>query len=375
MWKIIAVLAVLLGVLAALESKLSSRSDETRRASSQVRQLIPPEKREGKLVAVLRLEDPIKKETHVYARQKESWKCLSRFGAPCDEGKIRGLLDQLFSTQGIVQSRTRGRAGDYGLAYGSALVLSLHGPNAVRDPAGDRIAAIEVGSSAPGGGGCYVRIPGIEEVIAIDADLRGDLAPPPEAPGLPPLVDPHVVPAGWPGGGGIDRIRVERDDGERFELVRREKKLDPSELKAGGIPWDWFLVRDGKEEAAGAGPSNSFTSYLRRAVVTSLVEPKAATDLGLDRPASKLVLSPTKGDACEIAIGRKGPGGGVPARNSASGGVFEVTEETARLLAPAAKDLLAPADGQAPNPWDAAMKRAEPQGPGGFPAGFTFPGR
>jgi hypothetical protein len=374
MWKLIAVLAVALVVLVAIDRRLSRNSEETRRSSSQVRQLIPPEKREGKLVAVIRLEDPLRKETHVYARQKESWRCLSRFGAPCDEGKIRSLLDQLFSTQGIVQSRVRGRAGDYGLAYGSALVLSLHGPNAVRDPTGDRIAAIEVGSSAPGGGGCYVRIPGIDEVIAVDADLRGDLSPPQEAPGLPPLVDPHVVPAGWPGGGGIDRIRVEREDGERFDLVRREKKLGPDELKAGGIPWDWFLVRGDKEEAAPAGPANSYTSYLRRATVMTLVDPKAVPGLGLDSPAAKVTLFPAKGDAGEIAIGRKGASGGVPARNAATGSVFEMTEETARLLAPRASDILAP-PADAPNPWDAAMKRAEPQGPGGLPAGFTFPGR
>jgi len=371
MWKLHAVLVSILAVLVVIDWRMTSSEREARSASSQVRQLIPPEKRIGKDVAAIRIEDPVRKETLVFVRQKESWRCLSRYGALCDEGKVRNLLEGLFAAQGIVQSRMKGRAGDYGLSYGSTIILSLHGAQALKDPQGDRIAAVEIGASIPGGsGGCYVRLPGKEEVVAIDADLRADLSPPPEAPDLPPLVDPHLVPLGWPGKGGIARIRIERAGGEKVELVRRDKELDPQAMKSGQVPWDWMLVRDGAETPADQALANSYTSYLRRATFAAVLDPKAPAPPGLAAPAAKLVLSPPEGEGMEILVGTKGAGdrARTPVKNGVTGMVVEMAPEAADLLAPQEKGLTDPAGG---NPWDALLRKDVPQ----LPEGISLPGR
>src|SRR5262245_29655874 len=174
MWKSLVILAAALAGLIGWDLALSQKEAATRHSSSKVRQLLPPQEREGKLVAALRIEEPGSRET-LYLRAKDSWRCHSRFLAPGDESKIRGLLEMLFSTQGIVQSKEGSRAPDYGFGPGTAIRLTLHDRTVSK---GDRtkgvIRALDIGTSVPGANGCYVRLAGSEEVVAIDADLRGE---------------------------------------------------------------------------------------------------------------------------------------------------------------------------------------------------------
>jgi hypothetical protein len=331
-----------------LDRSLRLREEERRAASSRVRQLVPREFREGKLVAAIRLEAPGRGETLLYGRSKETWRCLSRFGAPADEGKIQSLLEKLFTTQGIVQ--TRNEIG-YGFGSDSVLILSLHGPQVFKQPKGDLLFAFEIGMAILGAEGCYVRKAGQKEVVAVTANLREEL----EWRGgkdLPPLVDPHIVPAAFAPRGGPRRIEVHRADGEGYELLRRDRKVEPEELKAGRLPWDWVLALDGKEVELPPGPVNSYTGFLLRATFAAVLDPKTASERGLDNPAAKLTLHGAEGDPATLEVGKQGAGGGWPVRNAPAQSLVEVTGETAALLAPRAADLQT-AD---KNPWEELLK-------------------
>ena len=374
------ILLLALAGLVGLDSILSERDTFSRRASSRVRQLIPKpppappgreelRESESQRVAALKLEDPGKQETFVYAREKDAWRCLSRFRAIADEGKIKSLIDKLLSTQGIVQLREVAQVPDYGLGEKSVLRLSLHGPRVFQESGEDLLHSFDVGFSTPGGAGCYVRLSGGMEVIAIDSNLRDELARP-ELAGIPPLVDPHIIPPVGLGNMGVQRIVVDRADGEKFELLRREKKISPEEMKAGQLPWDWILKKNDREETCPPGTSNAFANFLLRAPFLAILDPKILPQLGLDKPSSKLSLysaeakpaegKPVEGKPVEVVIGRKGVNGRVPVRNELTQGLFEAASEVADLLAPRAEQLtLGPNQAEATqeNPWQSFLRR------------------
>jgi len=367
-WKTPTILLAILMVLFYWDATLSRREADTRRSSSQVRQLIPPGKREGKLVAAIQVEEPSRKESSLYGHVRGSWRCLSLWGVMADEARIRGLLEKLFNAQGIVQSRDRARMPDYGLDEKNVLRLSLHGPRILERRGRDVLQSFDVGFPVPGGNGCYVRVSGSDEVIAIDENLREELARPEEST-LPPLLDPHVIPAIWPGKAGIRRISIEREDGEKFEIARRDKSLSPDELRAGKIPWDWILRKDGNEVTCDPLVSTAYVMFLQRAPYTALIDPRTLPDLGLDKPSARLILrspegegqeggSPLGSGALEIAIGRKGSGpgsgSGVPVENRLTQNLFEVSSEVAGLMAPRSEQLTR---ADRANPWEPWLRR------------------
>jgi hypothetical protein len=361
MWKTIPILILILGGLMYWDSALSQKEILSRRSSSRVRQLIPKELREGESqrVAALKLEDPGHKEAFVYAREKDAWRCVSRFRAIADEGKIKSLIDKLLNSQGIVQMKEAARAPDYGLGEGSVLHLSLHGPKVFEDRREDLLHAFDVGLPVPGATGCYVRLSGSAEIIAMDANLREELAPPAIA-GIPPLVDLHIIPPVGLGNTGTQRIVIRRADGEKFELLRREKRISPEEMKAGQLPWDWILKRNDREETCPPGPSNAFATFLLRAPFLAILDPKTLPQLGLEKPSVKLALYPSEGKPVEVSVGSKRPNGRVPVHNELTQSLFEASSEVADLLAPRADELaLGPnqAEATAGNPWEAFLRR------------------
>ena len=166
----------------------------------------------------------------------------------------------------------------------------------------------------------------------------------------------------------VQRIEVTRKDGEKYELLRREKKISPEDMKTGQLPWDWFLKRDGKEELCPPGPSNGFAFFLQRAPIKAVLDPRTAAALGMDSPAARVALYPGTGEPLALVLGGATPGGGTAVKNTLTGSIFEATPEVAGLLAPRAADLQS-ADAQ--NPWDAFMRRPPPGAPAqALPAGF-----
>src|SRR5262245_34531165 len=300
MWKSLVILAAALGGLIWWDLSLSEKEATTRQISSKVRQVLPPKDRGGKEVAALRIEEPGKRET-LYLRAKDRWRCDSRFSAPGDESKIHGLLEMLSSTQGIVQSKEGTRPSEHGFGPETVIRLTLHDRKVSRDDQTKGvIRSLEIGSSVPGANGCYARLVGSEEVVALDADLRGELVRP-EGRDLPPLLDTHLIPGGWPANGSVQRIEVSRQDGEKYQLLRREKKISPEEMKSGQFPWDWVLMRDGKEEVCPPGPSNGFAFFLQRSPIHGVLDPKAAA-AGVETPAARIALYPSAGEPLALVL-------------------------------------------------------------------------
>lgn len=353
MWKALIILVLVLIGLIYWDRSLSETELLSRHTSLKVRQLIAKELRESQRIAAIRLEDPGQKETFIYARGKDAWRCLSRFGAVADEAKIKSLLEKLFNTQGIVQSKDPARAPDYGLGPASVLHLSLHGPKFSPGKEEDLLHSFDVGAPNPGGNGCYVRLSGGTEVVAIDANLREELARP-ELQGIPPLVDPHIIPPVGLGTGGVQRIVVDRSDGERYELNRREKKISPEEMKQGQLPWDWFLKKSEKEEICPPGPSNAYANFLLRAPFQVILDPKTLPQLGLEKPSARLSLYSSEGKPVVIAIGSRGANARAPVWNELTQNVFEVSKEVDELLAPRSEQLLHVEQG---SPWEAWLRR------------------
>ena len=137
-------------------------------------------------------------------------------------------------------------------AVGSLAPSIVEATRSLEDPSGDVRASLEVGKSIPGAG-AFVRKRGTKEIFAIDVDPRAELEPR-VAPGLPPLLEPGAVPESWSGWeSGLVEITIERADGERTLLARRELELEPEALAEGRMPLKWILDPGPAEREAASG--------------------------------------------------------------------------------------------------------------------------
>jgi len=346
------VLGWTLAGLVACERALTLREGSERRKSSRLRRLVPPALLEGKSIAAIRVEDTARQERLLYVRTSSGWRCLSRHGAPADEARLSGYVEQVLEAQGVLQRQDAGRAERFGLDPPRLLRVSLHGPRVLQDPGHDLIALAEIGATLPGGRGTYAR-PGMShEVIAVDVDLRQGLAWPASA-GLAPLVDPRIVTAAWVGSASLERIEVHPEATAPFELLKRARAAKPEAILAGALPWEWLLMTGGRQQIAPAGPSNAYAEFLQSATYSRALDPRLAGSLGLDRPRARVVLHPAQGQALEIQIGGQAPLGGVAVRNALTKGVLAVDSEIAALLAPRAASVLSTAKA---TPWDARLR-------------------
>lgn len=357
MRRTLVVLAWTLAGLVACERALSLQERSARRASSRLRRLVPPALLERKSIAVIRLEDTARREVLLYARTSGGWRCLSRHGVPAAEARLGSYVGRILEAEGIVQRQDAGSAERFGLDPPRLLRVSLHGPRALRDRGHDLIALAEIGAPLPGGRGTYARSAVSHEVIAVDADLRGDLAWP-AASGLAPLVDPGIVPAAWSMSASVERIEVHPQGAAPFELRKRARAMH-EEILAGVLPWEWVLVTGGRSETPPPGPASAYARFLQSAQYDLALDPRLAAGLGLDRPRARVVLYPAEGRGLEIQIGGPAPAGGVTVRNALTQSVFAVDSEVAALLVPGAEALRRSAK---VTPWDARLPRP-PSGP------------
>ena len=329
---------------------LHERSE--RSSSSRLRRLIPKALLQGKAVAAILIEDTARRERVLYARSAGGWRCLSRAGAPADEARLGGFVDRLLEAQGILQKEDS-RAGRYGLDPPVLLRVSLHGPHVLKERGHDLVAMAEIGAEVPGGRGTYARSGLSRDVIAVDTDLREDLAWP-KSPGLAPLQDPRIVPGAWSASANVDRVEVHPEAGPPFELRRRSRPPKQEELLAGALPWDWLLVAGGREQEAEAHPANAYAFFLQGATYERALDPRQADALGLAQPRARVILHPGEGRPLEIQIGTAAPGGGVAVRNALTQCVLAVDAEVAEGLAPRAAALRR---GARKSPWETWIER------------------
>jgi hypothetical protein len=329
-------------------------SGETRRTSSKVRRLVPSEQREGKRVAVVKLEGGAGTASMVYARIQGAWRCLTYRQALVNEELVKTVVSKLFSGEGVVQSHDATKALTYGFDSPKMLRVSFHGAHALEQPHDDKLFSFDVGSTIATINGCYVRVTGTNEIWSIDVNLREELDPAERTP-LPPLVDRMLIPSAWPGAKkGLKTIQIAPPGAPAYELELRGVEVTQEEQRTGKSPWQWFVKQAGAEQPANGRLSMSYAMFLRRALRLDVADRKLEPQAGFRTPRARVTLVPKEGEALVISIGSGQIGAGVPVVNSFGKTLDLADPLVARLLAPRAEQLVA-ADG--PNPWEPFLER------------------
>src|SRR5262249_18405163 len=143
---------------------------ERRQDALRVRAFVPAGEREGKPVAVVRVQDGDGK-VHLYGRSDALWRCLDYRAAPALGDKIEQIISGLYEAQGVVLTEHPQQPHHYGLDVPSMRTISLHGAHwTPQDPSGDQVVAIDVGAAVVGAEGCYARVRGEHAIWTIDVD-------------------------------------------------------------------------------------------------------------------------------------------------------------------------------------------------------------
>lgn len=300
-------LAGLVVLLLVADRALAGRAEESRLARQRVGTLFTQEEAEElRRLPALTLE--LSGERHRYGRIEGEWRCLSRFDAPCDGRLVQELIDAVVRAEGLVQTRRVEDAPRYGINVPETARIVLQGPRAGQAPGGDVRAVLEVGSGDEAGS--FARRQGTKEIWSVAGDLRARLARRP-APGLPPLLQEGLVPQRWrETSGGIVRLERRAPDGTLI-VERRERELEPSEVRPGMLPWTWVLD-PGANERADDGLER-FVAAVEALTYVDVLDPARGAELGLETPVATLVLVPHEGAPLELAFGPRDAAGGVAA--------------------------------------------------------------
>ncbi|HEX6884041.1 MAG TPA: DUF4340 domain-containing protein [Planctomycetota bacterium] len=348
MKRALAILGALVLLLGLADRWLARRAAEGL-AAGRVGPLFTPEEAERlRKQPALRIEGG--GEVHAYGRVEGRWRCLSYHEAPADARAVQELLEGVAGAEGIVHASGTEAAPAYGLNTPRTLRVSIQGPRATQDPGGDVLATLELGTSTPQGG--FVRRKGTPEIWSIASDLRAPLERR-LAPGLPPLLEPAVVPQAWLASGGVVALTLE-EGARRLELVRRDAPPDPESAGPGALPWRWVLLEGGAELRLDVEAGEAFLSY-----VTGLpylaVEPRTArASAGLVPPRALVTLRGREGPPLVLALGASDAAGSVALWVEASQTLFRIAPAALALLLPSRETLTAeyPED----DPWTTALR-------------------
>ena len=359
----ILVLSALVVVLGTWAAWLDARAEHARSARDRSGTLFTSEQADSlRKEPALRIE--LAGESHVYGRVGGNWRCWSFRRAPADGAAIARLIDGLARAEGVVHASTVEEAPPYGINAPETIRVSIAGPKALEDPSGDVRASLEVGKSIPDAG-AFVRKRGTKEIFAIDFDPRAELEPR-VAPGLPPLLEPGVVPKSWSGWqSGLVEITIERADGERTVLARRDLELDPQVLAEGRMPWKWILDPGPAERDAATERAQSFVRFLERVPYVDVLDAERKADFGFASPAARVELRARAGEGFSLDLAPPSADGRIPLWIAANETLYLLDPRVATLLAPAATAL---AEGSTDDPWKGQLGDEETT-PGlpGFP--------
>lgn len=351
MKRAVVVLALLVLALGVWERALSAGAAKTRAGRSRVGGLLTKEEREGLPIAALRVE--LGGEHWLYGRVKGMWRCLDYREAPASPAAIQAVVDGLTKAEGVVYTADVAQSEEYGINVASTVRVALCGPHVLDDPNGDVLIAFDVGARIPGRDGCFVRRRGTKEIWGIDSDPRTPLETR-AAPGLPPLLEPGVVPSSWPGWKtGLQQVFVDLVDGTGYGLERQLLEIDPSELGPGKTPWVWMLDTGGDERRAAEGPATAFSLFLRRVPYADVLDRERRTELVLDPPHQTITLASSEGDPLQLFVGPPLPSGGAPVWVPFSATLYLVPDAIVPLLAP---EIARFAEGSEENPWDGYLR-------------------
>jgi hypothetical protein len=345
----VVVLAALLLALVAVDRSQRDAAAERRQDALRVRAFVGADQREGKSVAVVRVQDGDGK-VHLYGRQEGLWRCLDYRSAPALGDRLEQLIAGLFEAQGVVLSEQPQQPHDYGLDVPSMRTISLHGAAVdFKDPASDLVVAIDVGAAVVGADGCYARVRGERAIWTIDVDPGAITGREPTA--RPSLIDPALVPAAWPGASPrVQTIRVVRAGLTPYQLDIRTREVSPEEAMQGVPGFEWILTRGGgPEEKTAFAPAVGYSGHVLSAPWVEVLDSALAPTLGFDAPRAEVTLTGGGGEPCRLVLGGRTPSGRLAVLNSISRLVYEVEPAEEALLFPPVESF---AEGATANPWD-----------------------
>jgi len=335
----LALLAALVALLALWDVWLAGR-ERTARHEDRLGTLFAPEEAERlRRAPALRVE--LAGESHAYGRVSGRWLCLSHRSAPADAGALQAWIDALVRAEGLVQTARTEEAALYGINAPETVRVSLQGPRALQDPSGDVQVTLELGrtvAAGSGDGSTFVRLQGRREIWRVGGDLRAPIERRPIA-GLPPLLEPGLVPRSWiDATGGPQRIELALE-GESFALERRPRVLDPASARPGDLPWGWFLLRGEEVQELVSEVGAAFEAHLERLSYLDVLPSEQRDALGLARPRAVITLRGGTGEPLVLELGAPA-GGRVPAWSPTSGTLYALAPEAAELATPTAERLL-----------------------------------
>jgi len=230
----------------------------------------------------------------------------------------------VLAAEGLVQTRSVEDAPRFGLNVPTTQRILLQGPRAGQAPGGDVRAVLELGSGDDSG--YFARRQGTKEIWSVAGDVHARLAQRP-APGLPPLLAPTLVPSAWrEASGGIVRVERRAPDGT-LVVERRERALDPAEVRPGMLPWTWVLD-PGANERVDDGLER-FVAAVEALPYVDVLDPARRAELGLETPVATVVLVPRAGAPLELAFGPRDAEGGAV---SVAGTLYRLSARTLDAL-------------------------------------------
>jgi hypothetical protein len=347
------IMAVALAALVAWERSLVRQAATVRSESARIVRVFDAETMlEGRPIAAIRIRhgDAI----YLYIYHEGIWRCMQAHGAPALASKIDAIVPKLFAAEGVVQTTRAEEAAVYGVDTEETIRLALCGAGVLEDPTGDVILAIDIGRSIPATGGSFVRpADGGGEIWAVNVDFRDELAGMEQ--GMPPMLDPHVVPEAWPGWRtGLRRIVIEIAGDERTIVQRHERELSDEEQRAGMPSWQWTVERGDIVRPGDLTQLWTYTNFLASLPYAGILAPRPAEEIGLDHPRAVLTMESADGQRAQIVIGGSSPRGGVVALSTVARTVFELDPALVDALLPPAQLLTGEHD---ENPWDQWLRR------------------
>ncbi len=342
----IAILAVLVLALFALDRTLTKARERERVGRNRVARLLDDGERALLEEAPAILVERTGEGPQRYAPAEGYWRALDHHLAPADAEALQALVETFARAEGILATREVDQASAYGINTAETIRVSLLDPSSLRNPAPNALVAFDVGKSLPGKESAFVRKRGTKEVWSIDGDPRA-LLERTGGPGLPPLLEPGVVPQAWKGWQtGLLSVRVERDDGA-YELVRRD--LDPTSgrVKPGQPPWVWVLVSGESEVELPLERAEAYVDYLRRIPYARVLERGRRAELVPDPPVSRVLLAAREGETFALHVSKQTELG-IYVWADGSSTLFMIELEHSVLLAP--EPALLRTEGE-DNPW------------------------
>ncbi|TVQ51690.1 MAG: hypothetical protein EA377_12010 [Phycisphaerales bacterium] len=367
MWKQLFIMAILLAALIGADRYIQHQRADERKASAQVTELFSTAMFLENPVAAFRLITADDREW-TYIHDEGIWRSVEAFGAPGIQSRMELLLPSLLSARGVIQAKTSEHQAHFGLGGSERIVIAACGPAVLTDPDGDVIAGIEIGRAIPETNSTFVRRLGEQAIWAVNIDFH-DIIKLSEVPGIPPMLDPNIIPEAWPGADvGIQSVSVQRFDGGESYRAQRVERTPADAESSRAVPWEWVIEISDGTYSIDPRLVQSYFLFLVRAPFAGILRPGNRPELGFEDPQAQIDLTTADGEVLRLLVGARQPRGGVAILNSYTQVGYLLDPNLLPLLVPDADVLLGDA---LDDPWEPHI-RPERQFPD-LPEGVELP--